>query len=391
MEDAAPSPEGGTDFRTWVETTMRERALARMIRASVYDGAMKDACLLPDVIDLQDQNPHRLLPIWEYLDVAASPERIKNGRLSIRRHRSLLVEVERLFGVDPEVIAAIWGLETGFGAARGELSVLSSHASLAYGGKRRSVHEEELIAALRIVQSGHVTARDMRGNWSGGMGHGNILPSTFLDFGRTLSGKGRVDVWSDDPADALATIAHFLAKHGWRRGQPWGYELTLPPDFDHAVTGTEQSFPTATWESCGLSTADGARIPDYGGASVLLPAGAGRVALMVLRNYHVLLRYNRSRNYAIAIGHLADRIGGGKPFRGSWPDDSHVPGPDDLREVQIHLNALGYATQELDGTEGPGTDRAVRAYQRARGLVPDGHVSNALLERLRGERAEGQA
>ncbi|WP_298496921.1 lytic murein transglycosylase [uncultured Maritimibacter sp.] len=391
MEDAAPETRQDAGFRSWIDTTIRDRALSRMIRPRVFNEAMHNVRFLPDVIDLQARNRSARLAVWDYLDIAVSAERIKNGRQAIRRHRDLFVSIERSFGVEPEVIAAIWGLETGYGAARGGLPVLSTLATLAYKGQRPAFHEDELIAALRIVQSGHRMAEDLRGTWSGAMGHGNILPSALLDFGQDVAGKGHVDVWGKDPADSLATIAHYLAKHGWRRGQPWGYELRLPDDFDFATTGTEQAFPSGTWDACGLRTAEGARIPDYGSGSVILPAGAEGVPLMVLRNFHILLRYGRRLPFAIAIGHLADRLGGAKGFVAGWPQDASAPSPDDLHEARIHLNALGFTTLEVTGTLGPGTARAVRDYQSSRGLVPDGYVSDSLLARLRDERSQGQA
>jgi membrane-bound lytic murein transglycosylase B len=366
---------------------VRPKALGRMIRPQTFDSAMASAEFLPDIIERQQNQKEFLLPIWEYLDIAVSDERVRNGRSAMRKWRDLFIRIEQRFGVEPEVVAAIWGLETGYGIVRGSYNALSALATLAWRGARPAFFEDELIAALRIVQAGHVTPDRMMGSWAGAMGHGQFMPSSFLDFAVDFDGDNRRDIWADDPTDAVASIANYLAKHGWRRGQPWGYEVELPEDFDYAMIGLDQAHPTATWEDLGVTSTVAQRLPDYGVGSILLPAGHRGAAFMVLRNTHALLRYNHSEFYALGIGLLSDRIGGGRCLVGKWPEDERVLDRAEVREVQLRLTDLGYPTQGVDGLRGPNTTRAARSFQVAEGLVPDGALSLELLEILRARSA----
>lgn len=377
---------GQAEFQLWVHGVLRARALGQMVRPDTFDRAMSAARFLPNVIEQQARQPEFGLSIWEYLDIAASEERVRQGRQMLRRHRDLFIDIERRFHVEPEVVTAIWGLETGFGVIRGKTPTLSALGTLAWKGKRSSFFEDQLISALRIVQSGHVSEDQMVGSWAGAMGHGQFLPSSFLDFAVDFDGDGRRDIWSDDPTDALASIANYLAKHGWRRGQPWGYEVTLPEGFDYALVGLDRSLPTASWSALDVMTASGTRLPDYGPGSLLLPAGASGVAVMVLRNTHVILRYNKAEAYALGIGLLADRVGGGRGFVGSWPTDDRVLSRDEISEAQVLLTALGYSTRGVDGLRGPNTTLAARMFQSDQGLVADGYLSGDLLDRLRKSR-----
>ncbi|MCB1336915.1 MAG: lytic murein transglycosylase [Maritimibacter sp.] len=380
------SPADAAAFEVWIADTLRPRAAEKLIRAETFGRAMDGVRLLPDVLERQANQKEFNLPIWEYLAIAASDERIRNGRHRLRSHRTLFNRIEQAFGVEPEVVAAIWGLETGYGVVKGEVPVLSALATLAFRGRRAAFFEDELIAALRLVQLGDATPETLTGSWAGAVGHGQFMPSSMLEFGVDFDGDGKIDLSGDDPTDALASIANYLKKHGWRQGQPWGFEVRLPEGFDHARSGLDQPLPSPDWAGMGLSTVTGDPVPDYGPASVLQPAGAGGVALMALRNFHVLTRYNRAVAYALGIGHLADRLGGGRPFVAAWPVGARELGSGDISEAQFLLSRAGFDTMGIDGMIGPNTTRAVRAYQVARGMVADGYVGPLLLDRLREER-----
>ncbi|HBZ43447.1 MAG TPA: lytic murein transglycosylase [Maritimibacter sp.] len=387
MNAAHPLESADKEFRTWVEHSLRPRATGRMISADTFEDAMAQARFFPDVLERQKNQKEFVLPIWDYLDIAASEERIRNGRQALRGHRARFIEIEKLYGVEPEVVAAIWGLETGYGANRGAHSVVSALATLAWRGRRASFFEDELIAALRILQSGHVTVENMIGSWAGAMGHGQFMPSSFLDFAVDLDGDRKADIWSDAPDDAIASIANYLKKHGWRSGQPWGYEVSLPPDFDFGKTGLDQVQSTQDWHDLGVRVASGGRLPDYGPASVLVPAGAQGAAFIVLRNFHVILRYNRSEFYALGIGHLSDRIAGDRGFVANWPTNDPLLSRDEVSEVQVRLSQLGFDTQGVDGLRGPNTTRALRAFQAENGLTADGFLTHSVLQRLRDQQA----
>ena len=379
-------PETSDDFESWVAGVLRERAFEKLIRADVFRRVMTDVPFLPDVLERQANQKEFNLPIEEYLAIAASDERIRNGRQMLRTHRDLFNTVEQAFGVEPEAIAAIWGLETGYGVVMGDIPVIPALATLAFAGRRAAYFEAELFSALRLVQLGQISVDRLRGSWSGAIGHGQFMPSAVLEFGVDLDGDGATDLCGADPTDALASVANYLKKHGWRKGQPWGIEVRLPPRFDHALTGLDQTLPAKEWSASGVETMDGGQLPDYGACSILLPAGAGGAALLTTGNFHVLLRYNRAVAYAIGVGHLADRLSGGKPFVAGWPKDERVLTSGDISEAQYLLSQYGYDTLGIDGMIGPNTTRAARAFQAANGLVADGYLGAALLDVLRGKR-----
>lgn len=370
-------------FAAWTQQVLKPRVLARQVRREVFDRVMTRARFLPDVLDRQANQKEFALPIWDYLDIAASDERARNGRQMLRKHRDLFNRIEQSFGVEPEVVTAIWGLETGYGVIRGSTPIISALATLAFRGRRAAYFEDELVAALRIIQTRGCSDERLIGSWAGAIGHGQFMPSSVRDFAVDFDADKRIDICGDDPTDALASVANYLAKHGWKKGQPWGFGLRLPAGFDYALTGLDQVLPSRDWAAMGVTTANGAALPDYGPGSVVLPAGAQGVALMALRNFHVILRYNKAEAYAIGIGMLADRIGGAKPLEGPWPKGDRVILQADIGELQFMLTQSGYDTRGVDGLRGPNTTRAVRAYQAAQGLVADGYINAALLERLR--------
>lgn len=370
-------------FRSWVETVLRPRALAQMIRVEVFDNEMGNAAFLPEVLSQQQHQSEFQLPIWEYLDVAVSEDRIRRGRKALRTHRNTFLAIERRYGIDPGIICAIWGMESGFGAVKGPYPVLSALATLAWRGRQQAYFESELVAALRIIQSGLAPAHKMIGSWSGAMGQGRFMPSSFLNFSVDFDEDGERNIWGPDPTDALASIGLFLYKHIWKPGQPWGHEIALPEDFDYALINADMTMSTTDWHQLGIKSADGSDLPNYGKAGILLPAGADGPAFIVHSNYHVLLRYNRASSYALAVGHLADRLTGGKPFVRDWPRTQDALTPDQISEAQVRLTAIGYATYGVDGMIGPRTTDAVRRFQHDRNMVADGYLTLALLEALR--------
>lgn len=371
------------DFRHWIETTLRPVAREHMVRPSVFDTVMAEVQFLPEVIDRQNHQKEFTLPIWDYLEIAASEERIRKGRAALRKRRDLFNRIEAQIGVESEVVAAIWGLESGYGAITGDFPTLSALATLGFAGRKGKFFARELICALRIIQLGHISALDMKGSWAGAMGHGQFMPSSFINFAKDFNRDGRADIWSKDPSDALASIANYLKKHGWKKGQPWGVEVSIPPDFDYSLSGMDHIKSTRDWHDLGLIAPDGAPLPDYGAGSLILPAGARGVPLLVLRNFLVILRYNRAEAYGIGIGHLADRIAGGKPFAASWPVGDEMLDSDEVAELQALLTRLGHSTVGVDGLRGPNTIRAARAFQLDQGLIADGYLSKRLLEHCR--------
>ena len=369
-------------FRAWIEA-FRSRATAEGIRPEVFDRAFQGLTVDPEAIRRDRNQSEYTKTIWDYLDSAVSDNRIANGRAALNQHRQVLDAIEARYGVEKQVVLAIWGLESAYGAVRGSDATIRSLATLAFEGRRAAFFEGELIAALKILQAGDVTPDRMRGSWAGAMGHTQFMPSSFLSYAVDFTGDGRRDIWSDDPTDALASTAAYLKHFGWTRGQPWGVEVVLPRGFDFTLANREIRKSPAEWAQLGVRGADGTAVANYGPAAILLPAGGQGAAFMIFDNFAVLERYNTADAYVIGVGHLSDRILGGAPIRSAWPRDDRALTFAERQELQQRLTAKGFDTQKIDGRIGPLTVNAVRAYQMAEGLMPDGYASLRVLQRLR--------
>ncbi|NOE20628.1 lytic murein transglycosylase [Ruegeria atlantica] len=369
-------------FQAWLGA-FQERAKQQGISERTLNRVFPDMIFDEDILKKDRNQAEFSKPIWEYLDSAVSDTRVSNGRDAMQRYRQVLQQIEAEYGVEKEVVTAIWGLETSFGSYRGSNRTLSSLATLAFDARRAQFFETQLIAALRIVQAGDVSAKNMLGSWAGAMGHTQFMPTSYLDHAVDFDGDGRRDIWSDDPTDALASAASYLARHGWKKGQPWGVEVRLPEGFDYATAKRDFTLLPSEWAARGVMGRDGKPVPDHGQAAILLPAGGQGVALMIFDNFSVIEAYNGADAYVIGIGHLSDRLAGGAPFQSGWPRGERALSFTEKKELQTRLTNAGFDTKGIDGRTGPNTINAVRAYQLAQGLVPDGYPTATLLERLR--------
>ncbi|WP_127561954.1 lytic murein transglycosylase [Nioella ostreopsis] len=382
-ETPLAEPVSSSGFRAWVSEFSR-RARAEGISQQTLDRAFAGVTLNERVIERDRNQSEFSRTLWDYLDSAASDTRIANGRTALREHRDTLDAIERRYGVEAEIVAAVWGLESAYGSFRGSVPIIEAMATLAYEGRRAEFFETELLAALRILQAGDIDPGHMQGSWAGAMGHTQFMPTSFLAHAVDFTGDGRRDIWGDDPADALASTARYLSENGWTHGQPWALEVELPEDFDFTQSGELIERDATHWNALGVRLArGGGRVPEHGPSSILLPAGHTGVALVIYGNFHVIETYNPADAYVIGVGHLADRIGGGPAFRGGWPRQDRALTNEERFELQRRLTAAGFSTERIDGIVGPLTIQAVREYQAAEGLVPDGYASEALLRRLR--------
>lgn len=378
----AQASVSNASFQRWIDG-FRGRARAAGIRDSVFNAAFQGARYDADVIRRDRNQSEFTKQIWEYLDSAASDTRVKNGRAALRKHRSLLAEIEARYGVEAEVVTAVWGLESAYGEFRGSTQVIPALATLAFDGRRGKFFEAQLIAALKIIQSGDVPPRRMTGSWAGAMGHTQFIPTSYLSYAVDFRGDGKRDIWSDDPTDALASTAAYLARFGWTKGQPWGVEVQLPRGFNYAQTGERVKKSPNEWANLGVRDMKGAKVPNYGNASILLPAGAQGAAFMIFKNFHVIERYNTADAYVIGVGHLSDRIKGAGPLKSGWPRGDRNLRFVEKKEMQRLLTRNGFNTDGVDGIIGPNTIQAIRGFQRSQGLTPDGYASYDILKRLR--------
>ena len=338
---------------------------------------------LERVIELDRSQPEFTRTFADYYGQRVTEERVARGRALLAEHRGLLTEVQRRYGVPVQYLVAFWGLETNFGDYFGKLPVPGALATLACDPRRSDFFGDELMAALRIVAAGDVTPARMQGSWAGAMGHMQFLPSAFLRYAVDGDGDGRRDLWGSVP-DAMHSAGNFLRALGWQPGLRWGREARLPDGFDFSLAGRDRPRPLAAWVALGVTDAHGRALPPLDiPEALVVPAGHAGPAFLVYGNFDVIMRWNRSENYALAVGRLADRIAGGGPLvRAPDPDEPPVS-RDDVRGLQAGLVRLGYDPGEVDGVFGSRTRRALARFQQERRLVADGHLDAEALAAVR--------
>ncbi|MBY0137364.1 lytic murein transglycosylase [Paracoccus yeei] len=366
-------------FQTWV-ASFRPRALAAGISPQVFDGAMGQAHFMPSLIALDRKQSEFSKPIWDYLDGAIGT-RVGTGRSKAAQYASTLAAIEARYGVPREIVLAVWGMESNFGAGRGSTPIVPALATLAYDGRRGEFFAGELVAALRIIQAGDVDSAHMVGSWAGAMGHTQFMPSSFLSHAVDFNGDGRRDIWSDDPTDALASTAHYLRQNGWQPGQPWGAEVILPSGFDYNQVSKSVEKSGSQWTAMGVRTASGRPVPS---GAIIAPAGARGPAFLITQNFRAILKYNASDSYALAVSFLGDAIAGRPGIQGAWPRGDRTLSNSEKAEIQRLLMARGFDTGGADGKLGAKSVEAVKGFQRSRGMVPDGYADANLLALLRG-------
>lgn len=366
----------------WV-TGFRARALDQGIEPQTFDTTMKGLHYDAGIIKRDRNQAEFTKTIWDYLDTAVSDLRITNGRKALAKWDKALSKIETTYGVEKEVIVAIWGLESAYGTFRGSEPVINGLATLAYDARRAAFFEGELIDALRILQNGDTTAKQMQGSWAGAMGHTQFMPSSFQAYAVDFDGDGKRNIWADDPRDALASTAAYLKHFGWIKDQPWGVEVQLPEGFDYRLADREDLRLASAWAALGVEAVNGAFDDAHGKASILLPGGAEGAAFMIFSNFAVIEKYNTADAYVIGVGHLSDRITGATAIKQGWPRQLRALSKDERIELQRRLTAAGFDTVKIDAKMGPLTINAVRRFQETKGLRPDGFPSLDLLERLR--------
>jgi lytic murein transglycosylase len=291
-------------------------------------------------------------------------------------------DVTQKYGVPTEILLGVWAQESAFGQVQGDFDVIRSLATLAYDGRRRAWAEEQLKHALDIVVTGKRDRAGLKGSWAGAMGQTQFMPDNYLRLGVDQNGDGKVDIWGSD-ADALASAANLLAQAGWKRGQGWAYEVTLPSNFDYAEAEGPKH-PWAYWVARGVRLADGSS-PNSAeaaeGAAILLPQGAKGPAFLALPNHYVIRRYNNSVSYALAIGMIADGVAGKPALKASWPNDGPLT-RDQRVGAQQALTRMGFDTQGVDGVIGANTRAALRRWQQANGRTADGYLTDVLADEL---------
>ncbi|MBA1146759.1 lytic murein transglycosylase [Ectothiorhodospiraceae bacterium WFHF3C12] len=374
----APAAEG---FAGCV-ADLRQRALDDGIAASVVDRALGGVRYSDRVIELDRRQPEFTESFGEYLSRRVNEQRVKQGKAALIENRSLLNRIAGQYGVPAHYLVAFWGLETNFGNYTGNMPTLDSLATLACDPRRSEYFTRELMAALRLLDRRALDVEQLRGSWAGALGNFQFMPSVFLDHAVDRDGDGRADLWDSLP-DAAASAANYLRALGWRTDQRWGREVLLPEGFAYHLAGLDRRKPLREWRQLGVRRADGGPLPlaDMQ-ASLLVPAGHRGPAFLVYENFRVIMTWNRSQYYALAVGHMADRLAARGPLVQPPPMDEPRLDRATVEAMQRRLKAKGYDPGEPDGLFGPATRGAVRAFERDRGRIADGQPDPELLRDL---------
>jgi len=371
-------------FERWV-ASFRQTAADNGISRATYDRAFRGVDSIdPEVLEKARFQPEFTAPVWDYFDNRVHEDSVANGRAMAKKYKSTLDRIEQRFGVDRYILLAIWSMESNYGEIlkndKVMRSVVRSLATLAYADKKRAKFARtQLIAALKILQSGDIDESHLTGSWAGAMGHTQFIPTSYQAYAVDFDGNGRRDIWGSVP-DALATAANLLRKNGWQAGKTWGYEVELPAG---------RKFPSGSmtlskWQGLGVTRANGKAFRHGGDkAELKVPDGRGGPAFLATKNFFVLKAYNNADKYALAVGLLADEIAGYGGLVRDWNRPFTKLSFAEKQELQERLAVNGYYDGKFDGKIGEGSKSAIKAFQIQAGLTPDGHPSMEVLSKLR--------
>ncbi|GIU36777.1 lytic murein transglycosylase [Shewanella schlegeliana] len=361
---------------------LQQTAKSEGLSQQTIEHTLANVKYVPRVIELDQKQPEFSSSFENYFSKRVTDWRVEQGRKLYREHKVLLQKLAKEYGVPPQYLLAFWGLETNFGSYKGKMSVLDSLATLACDPRRSRYFTTELMQALKLKERYNFAETDMVGSWAGAMGHTQFMPSAYAKYAIDGDGDGKADLWNSTE-DALTSAANFLQNLGWKRNERWGREVTLPANFSYAHLGKAEAQPLTRWAELGITQTNGAPLstPDMQ-AALYLPSGHTGPAFLGYDNFDVIMRWNRSTFYAIAVGHLADRINGGVALNVAPPKMPNLSRAR-VKELQAQLNTLGYDVGKPDGILGAKSLKGLKAFQKSQGLVADGYPDEATFKALK--------
>lgn len=382
----APSPANAdAGFRQWINqfyATAAKEGISKSTYQKAFAGVTEPD---PDALRKATFQPEFTTKIWDYVDSRVNPYTVRIGREMKMKHATTLNWIERNFKVDKHVILAIWSMESNYGAVLEKPERLhnipQALATLAYSDpKRGKFARNQLIAALKILQAGDVTPKQLTGSWAGAMGHTQFIPTSYLLYAVDADGNGKRDIWHSIP-DALATAANLLAKNGWEPGRTWGYEAVVP---NGGGRYEGQTKTMGEWQKLGFARPSGKGFPRASDRAMLkMQGGSNGPGFLMTKNFFTIKRYNSSDSYALAVGLLADEIAGTGGMQQRWPRPDNTLDVKEKFELQTRMKELGYYDGEVDGNFGSGSKAAISAIQKRMGMENDGEPSRLLLRALR--------
>ncbi len=405
LSACASAPDAAAQTTTTVQTTTspqsaltQEQKFAAwkadfINRASAkgYDRARVAQLINPAQInslalDRDSKQPEFTKPVWSYVDNAASADRLNNGRAKLSEADAVLTQVEARYNVPRHILTAIWGLETAYGRIMGNHDIISALSTFAFEGRRSKFGEQQLFAVLDMLKAGDIREEQLIGSWAGAMGMTQFIPTTFRDYAVDFDKDGNKNLW-ESQGDALGSAAHYLARSGWRAGEPVMAEVKVVDEFDYSLLeGTTKT--VSEWTALGVSPVNGERWSqeaNFLNAKIIAPGGHRGPKLLTFKNFDVIKRYNNSTSYVMGVTVLGEALRGNSAIRTAWPRDDKPISFEDKKNMQRKLTALGYSTGGIDGQIGPNTRKAIRSWQKSNGLPADGYMEQTLYQRLMAE------
>jgi len=376
-------PENEQQFRAWLND-FKQQARREGISESTLNQAFKGIKLNQNVIESDRKQPEFTRTFYEYFNSAVSRDRVTVGKKQYQKHLPLLQEVSQKYGIPTQILVSFWGMETNYGRYTGNIPIIQSLVTLAYDPRRTTFFSQQLMAALKIIDQGHIDPNQMKGSWAGAMGQVQFMPTNYLKYAVDGDGDGKINLWDSLP-DAFHSAGHFLQTLGWKPEQTWGEEVSLPKNFNYALADNKTQRTLTEWRALGIIKANGQPLPPLTEqtAKLILPSDYRGPAFLVYDNFQVIKRWNNSNNYALAVGHLSDRILGKSPLSKKRPKDDKGLTRDQIKQIQSALNQLGYNAGKPDGVAGSNTRNALRAFQISEQLPADGAPSYRMLQLLK--------
>ncbi|CAC9965602.1 Membrane-bound lytic murein transglycosylase B [uncultured Gammaproteobacteria bacterium] len=379
-KDDTLSVENAQSFEAFLED-IRIQAMAQGISKATLDLALTGLTPNPKVIKYDRNQAEFSLNFWRYITSRVSANRLEKGKIKLKENQALLNTVYQKYGIPPSILVAFWGLETNYGKNVGKMNLVRSLATLSFDLRRRKFFTRELLVLLKLIDEGKLPF-DAQGSWAGAMGNTQFMPSNVAAYAIDADNNGKLDLWHSK-IDIFHSSSNFLKHIGWHRGEKWGREVTVPIGFDFSLATLKIKKPIGKWQKLGIRNAAGEDLPKASiKASLILPMGVNGPAFLVYRNFHAILRWNRSILYALSVGHLSDKLLNNQTLTAE-PIIEPLLNRDDIAFIQMTLNDLGFDTGKPDGISGPKTRHAARQFQRSQGLPIDGYVGYQLFQRLK--------
>lgn len=380
--DKTPAPAEYTQWLAQLQSEMLSRGISQKTLSEVY-GENDYYHPAPEVVKIDRNQTEFILTFTDYANRVVNARRVEKAQQKYKELFPLFSDLEKKYGVPVNYLVAFWGMETNFGQNFGGYQVVDALTTLSYDKRRPKFFREELYQALRIVDLWKIDYRQMQGSWAGAMGHFQFMPSTFNAYAVDYNGDGKIDIWHSFE-DAIASAANYLSAAGWKAGEPWGTEVSLPWNFDYAQTGRLKAKTIAEWKKQGVRAADNREIEleDEAKGAIIVPEGKKGKAFLVLHNFNVIMKWNKSENYALAIGMLSDYVVSDKP----WKAVSKTPAvrlkTEDIAKIQSFINKLGWFSLEEDGQLGTKTREAIQKVQSKAKMPADGYPDYQLLNKI---------